>query len=720
MKSKASYFSISLPLVKENLRRFWAIPALSFLVFFFSGIFPILMSYKTLNNLSYYIHMSLTNQQPFYMFAHLLFPIITAVVIFRYLQSISSVAMMHSMPFTRQKLFNSNFLSGIILIFTPILLNGIVLLLISKPVYSQFDSNGQVLANATNLFAKASVGNWIWESLLIVLIVYAVSVFAGIVTGNSLMHFLTAGAFNFLIPGLYVIFIAYFSYFLYGFDLTGDWEDIGLLISPYLNVFHKGGHFSIGSEVYYLLLFIALYIISSILYSRRKLEFATDTLTFKFMHPIISFLIAFLGMTALGFYFFELENTNLYLYAGFVAGAIIFFIIGRMIILKSPRVFNLKSLQNFGIYAVIAVIFITALNFDITGFETRIPEPSKVKSFTLNQTLGYQWGNHPSYGYQNEKTVKLRDPENILAMAEFHKSIIDYHKKHLKDESESNNYTGLLTTWVTDHYTIPFTISYQTGSKFKLSRNYKVDYNFFQSNPYAKKVYESTEYKNFYSFKNFKYKEIKGIYLNSEALNGASVPLIKQNEITEFLACLEKDYQKQSFKDMISLQHQYATGSIDYTYINTDPEYGRLGEISNSLSIEIGMNYTNTIQWLRERGYAINLEEKIDNISSITFYHFVDQTDKINQHATYEPSKTKEVNEKQLVITDSEKIHTLLNNYETSNTDNLNYYYAIINYKSNLAEAYDKKRIDKYGDSGGPTIYFNGDNVPQYVIDYFK
>ena len=129
MNLKASYFSVSRPLIIENLRRFWAIPALSFLVYFFSGIFPILMSYKHINNISGYIQLTLNNQQPFYLFAHLLFPIITAVIIFRYLQGISSVSVMHALPFTRMKLYNSSFLSGLILTLSPILLNGLILLL---------------------------------------------------------------------------------------------------------------------------------------------------------------------------------------------------------------------------------------------------------------------------------------------------------------------------------------------------------------------------------------------------------------------------------------------------------------------------------------------------------------------------------------------------------------------------------------------------------------
>ena len=210
MKSKASYFSISKPLILENLRRFWAIPALAFLVYFLSGVFPVLMTYRHLNDMSSYIEISLNNQQPFYMLAHLMFPIITAIVIFRYLQGISSVSVMHSMPFTRAKLYNSNFISGLILIISPILVNGLILLAISKPVFNQYGTETGMMIDTINVFSRAEVLHWIWISILIVIVTYSISVFAGIVTGNSLMHFATAVWFNFLIPALYGVFIAYF------------------------------------------------------------------------------------------------------------------------------------------------------------------------------------------------------------------------------------------------------------------------------------------------------------------------------------------------------------------------------------------------------------------------------------------------------------------------------------------------------------------------------
>ena len=225
-----------MPLIRENMRRFWAVSVLAFLVYFLSGVFPILMSYKDLAPMASYIQMSLHNMQPFFMGAHLLVPVITAVLLFRYLQNVSSVAVMHSLPFTRSKLFNSGFVSGLILVSLPVLLNGVILLLLSKPTYRQWGYGENLTISTENVFARAEVLNWMGTSLLIVLVLFSVAVFTGIVTGNNLMHLLTSYFFIFLIPLLYAVFNFYFQEFLYGFDLSGNWMDICLRISLYGNI----------------------------------------------------------------------------------------------------------------------------------------------------------------------------------------------------------------------------------------------------------------------------------------------------------------------------------------------------------------------------------------------------------------------------------------------------------------------------------------------------
>ncbi len=728
MKSKASYFSISKPLILENLRRFWAIPALAFLLYFLSGVFPILMSYSHLNDMANYIQMSLSNQQPFYMFAHLMFPIMAAVVIFKYLQGVSSVSVMHSMPFTRAKLYNSGFISGLILIAAPILANGLILLAISKPVYNQYGTETGIMMESVNLFARAGILNWIWVSLLIAFVIYAVSVFAGIVTGNSLMHFATAIWFNFLIPALYAVFIAYFSHYLYGFDTSGNWTEYGMRISPFLNVLQNEGVFGIGSTIYYIVSFLILYGITSFLYQKRKLEHATDSLAFAFMEPIICYLIAFLGMTLLGFYFEVLGQSELYMYAGLAAGTVIFFIIGQMIVKKTPRIYNMKSLKSVGIYSLIAVVFIVGLNFDITGFEKRIPGADKVDTFTMSEdfTMGsklnmYYMNGYPEYnGYRNENGFRLKDPANIVAVRELHRSLID---NKVRLESLENTYTSSVF------------LGYNPDGTFPMTRRYQMDYEFYKNSPQFKQIYESKEFKEFFTPGNMNYVGLVDIYINSDMPNSETVEIKKKTDMQEFMACLDRDFKAQTFEDMVSLKHAYATANINFTYRDENSDTpNRL--LNNGASFKITANYKNTIQWLEAHGYGDRFIHKVSEIEYIELYHFVQDNNTSGTPVEYAmDDKMIPANQlKSLKVSDPEKIQKLLDTYESQNINYNDYYYGMIVYKggSQILEpeqyykdnGYNQEMAEKYASDQASMatmqIYFNEGNVPDYVLEYFK
>lgn len=744
MRSKASYFSVSKPLILEDLRRFWAIPALAFLVYFLSGVFPILMAYNNLDGgMARYIEMSLNNQQPFYMFAHLMFPVMAAVVIFRYLQSVSSVSVMHSMPFTRAKLYNSGFLCGLILIAAPILVNGLILLAVSKPAFRQYGTERGLVTESVNLFARADILNWIWVSLIIVFVIYAVSVFAGMVTGNALMHFATAIWFNFLIPSLYAVFIAYFSRFLYGFDTSGNWVEFGMRISPFLNALQSGGDFGAGSSIYYIVSFFILYGVTAFLYQKRKLEHATDSLAFGFMEPVICYLIAFLGMTLLGFYFEVLGESELYFYGGLAAGTLIFFIMGRMIVKKTPRIFNLKSLRSAGIYSLIAVLFLLGVNFDVIGFEKRVPAPAKVGGYIINEYFsqgkyGMMYAGGPYYndsyssgpGYGENRygdSFRLKDPGNIEAVTALHKNFINNRARF---EDQKNVYTSSVL------------IAYNPDSAFPMTRRYQIDYDFYKNSPEFKQIYESSEFKNHYAPGNLNYIGLTEIYVNSDIPYKENIIIKNKADMEEFMSCLDRDYKAQAFGDMVSLKHPYAMANIDFTYKdkNSDtPE--RI--LNNSVSYKITSEYKNTIQWLADHGYGGRFEHDVDGIDHIELYHYVRGDNASGQpgaaaiditmpRAGMQNTGSRDM--RSLMVDDPARIRELLDTYETQNINYDEYYYGVIIYKGDSELPPDQFYLDRYGYIPEPAekyklaqesmatmqIYFNEGNIPAYVLEYFK
>lgn len=651
MKSKASYFSLSLPLIIENTKRMWAMPVIGFLVYFFSGAFPIIMSYKNLNGMASYIEWSLHNLQPFYMAVHLILPVVAAVILFGYLQNTGSVAVMHSMPFTRSKLYNSNYLSGLILISLPILLNGIILLLLSKPTFNQWGPPEDRVISAVNVFTKMEVLNWIGVSLLIVAVLYSIAVFTGIVTGNSIMHFLSSYYFIFLIPLLYVVFNVYFEEFLFGFDISGSWIERALSISPFTGVLQAGGHFSLWEVIFYLFTIVAMTLAGAFLYGRRKLERAGDSLTFEFVKPIISYVVAFLGMTMLGFYFYLMGQERIFMYAGFVAGTLIFFIIGTMVVEKSPRIYNRQGYKNFVIYAVIAILFVVGLRFDLTGFENRVPKVDKIQWAEF-----YPPFDNFSYSGKYIQEGNLKDPKNIEALMAFHKSIVD-DKERLKNDTQ-------------DLKTSPFNIKYKGKSAFAISRQYKVDYLTYKDSPQLKTIFESKEYKEARSFFNPSVEKYVQVFVYSEDYRiteqgeEGNVMLTDAKEIVDFIALLEKDFQAMTFEELVSLKPVVASVELQFIY----GKAANRNWVANETGYQhfgIPATFTNTVSWLKEHGYVEKLTA--DLVEYVDIYPY--RTTGYDYKSISGLGGASYGDGAATTITDPEKIQMILDRYETEAID---------------------------------------------------
>ncbi len=685
MNSKASYFSISLPLIKENMRRFWAIPVISFLVYFLSGAFPILMTYDKINNIANYIQLSLENQQPFYMAAHLLVPVITAVVLYRYLQSVSSAAVMHSLPLTRAKLFNSNFISGLLMCIVPVLVNGLILLLLSKPAFEESGYEAEMMTSTVDVFTRMDVLNWIGISVLIVAVVYSIAVFSGIVTGNMFIHLMASFFFVFVITALYAVFYLYFDLYLYGFNASGQWEDICLAISPYTEVIKTEGHFTLIPLLFYLFTFVAMYVLSFVLYAKRKLERASDSLVFDFLKPIICYIIAFLGMTLLGVYFYYLgDESKAYLYAGFASGAVIFFIIGQMIILKTPRVFNLQTLKSFAIYGVLSVILIVGLNFDITGYETRTPDPGSIKSATMNESFD----NVVSNSNLPQKDRDLQDPENLAALSAFHHSILE-NRARFEKESDDIYYSKTLS------------FEYDLKGLIDMSRLYTVDYDFFAKSAEMKQIFESLEYKSAISLYGLGVDSFDEIYFYGDQATDDQPIIGKASDVKELVAAIEKDIRTMPFEEAVSLKRYYATAEINFTYTDTTVNAGQKKQ--SSVSVNIPYSFANTITWLNAHGYDLALTA--DQVQYIDIYAIDDKNkgSVIRQDGGYavmdsEHSSTWYSTEEYLDkfgenpvkpimhITDKAKIEKVLANYDRDRITETNAYSVEISYRTNYTD----------------------------------
>lgn len=596
MKSKASYFNFSPTLIQENFRRFWAVSALGFLVYFLSGIFPILMSYGKINNLSFYIKMTLENQQPFFAAVDLLMPIAAAVVVLRYLQQSSSVTYMNALPVSRARLFNSNLISGWLMSMIPVLATGILLFLLSKPTHEITYYSQDKPVFGPDIFTNAAVAGWLWQTVLVVTFIYVVAIFAGMVVGNSVLQMLLAFTLCFLVPAIHLVLCMYFEQYLWGY-VPGYEETLNLL--PWLAML-RGEPFSIGLTAVYLAIIVLLVVFSGVLNYKRKLEKAGDGVIFGFMVPVLCYLIAFLGMSLFGFYFYAMSNESYsYMYAGMAAGALILFIIARMLVYKTPRIFNKQSVKSFLVFGLAAVFFVCALSFDLTGFEDRVPNATGVTGATVNagaiQGVNAQEdGRYNSEFYGNGQQLQFTDPAALATIEQYHRYIVD-NKARFKDADAVDYYYNATTV-----------LTYYKDGKRSMARSYPLPYN-KAAEEYMAVLYESREFKDFYSLKNVNFGAPKSItvqYLNSSFT-------VNKSDVDTFIALLDRDFAARTYSEHLANELCYAQVILEYPH-------AQYKDSTQTITLDIKRSDVNTIKWLEERGYAQLRAQDVTAVTAVT------------------------------------------------------------------------------------------------------
>ncbi|HEY9577066.1 MAG TPA: hypothetical protein VIR64_05285, partial [Pseudobacillus sp.] len=116
-----------------------------------------------------------TFSYPFQYITFLVFPIVTGLVLTSYMTKKGSSDFMHSLPFKRETLLTHVYAAGSVALIVPVMLTGIVLMLI-RPLIKP------------PLYTVSDIIGWIGISLLIVLLLFAVTVFVGLFIGSTLIQ----------------------------------------------------------------------------------------------------------------------------------------------------------------------------------------------------------------------------------------------------------------------------------------------------------------------------------------------------------------------------------------------------------------------------------------------------------------------------------------------------------------------------------------------------
>ncbi len=456
MKSKASYLNTAI--INENFKRFWPITAVATVFWFLFGPFQMMLPslYGNMPQLSYmaqdviYKHISAGS-----IILNLALPVALSVACFGYLHKSSSSNVMHAIPATRASLFVSNYLSGLLMSLIPMLINAP---LVPLTMMLKVDIN----------IGAAPLFRFIIEEFVIIFFVYAISVFAGMVAGNGVIHALTALAFNFLPHVMYALYAFHASMSYFGYSSGSTSRDMAMLLSPY-SFMLETDPFSSMDLMRYLTAALLIFNLGLAVYRRRRLERAGDSYVFNAARYIIGFLFCFIASSVTAVLFRHIGILS------YVIGFVIGFIFGQMIVNKTTKIFTKQSLKAGLIYALATVLIVGAVKLDLFGYERRVPQVSSVKSAelyypnTLNSDL---LGN-----------LNLEKTESIEFLVSLHKEIVENRESLKSWDYYMSGEMG--TEWLT--------IEYDLGSRRRISREYQLPKSFLRRSESLKALWECNE-----------------------------------------------------------------------------------------------------------------------------------------------------------------------------------------------------------------------------------
>lgn len=380
-----------------------------------------------------------------------IFGLLAAMAVCSHLYSARSANFMGALPVRREGLFLSHYLSGLAMLLAP---NVVVFLL--------------------TLLVETAGGAVEWIPLLFWLgalsgaefFFYSFAVCVGMFAGHLLALPVFYGVFNALAMAARMMWVLVMRSFYYGY--AGDFRLTGLVLwlTPVVRLSEQldcnaYGYASKGFYTYeirgltglgvYALAGAALAVCALLLYRRRHLETAGDVVAVKVMRPVFKYGVAVCAGLSFGVLTTGILGAkNLGLMVAIVLWGIVGYFVAQMLLDKSFRVFR-KWKGAAAVTAVFLALFLVA-GFDLTGFETRVPDAADVVSVEISGLRSMPYDDGAYMG-----SLVVDDPETIGLAVAFHQAAVDHRKPEAKDGANER---------------MTVTLSYQLSGGAVLEREY--------------------------------------------------------------------------------------------------------------------------------------------------------------------------------------------------------------------------------------------------------
>lgn len=412
MKIKSN-IGFSAPLIRECFKMYWYLPVLSFVLYFFAGIVPILSNMNSAEIIEGYVDRCMNNSSTVYILLLCIVPITAANLMMSFLHMESKALMLHALPFSKSRIFNSYYISGFLICQIPVCITAVLYMIIVPRI--ELLSSGDVLM-------------WWLSSAAIATFFFSVAILAGTLTGTTSMSLIAAGVLLVTIPGIVYVTDAYCVIFISGYSkMPPDILDIARKSNPIFAIMTDGDVLAVKQCVIYIACAIVISILAKAVYRTRKLERVGSSSLSQLFEELITYICVFGGMSLFGLLVWNFSNSKLLVVTGMIVGTLFSFLLVKVILNRSIKIFSRGLIRSMAIYLCIAVMFIALILFDIFGFAKRVPEREDIDAVEMGSLIaGYSTvANFDlSDKYVKEKPYLTSD-ESIELVRELHRYIVE-------------------------------------------------------------------------------------------------------------------------------------------------------------------------------------------------------------------------------------------------------------------------------------------------------
>ncbi len=330
--------------------------------------------------------------------------ILAAVASFDFLFSTKLTGLMSSIPTRRRGVFVQHYLAGAVMLLSSLLVTAIAILIV------QAAHHAVTFSIVLEVFAV---------SALECLIFYSIAVFCCSLTGHFLVAIALYGLVNLAAGILWALLSWFIATYVFGVSSLsgGKWL---LWFSPALQLMSNSDITETGFTGWpwvwiYTVAAAILTVLACVLFQKRHMERAQDTVAFPKLRPVLKYIVTFyaaMGLPLLVSSVADVSDVHLSLPAHLlltVISAVIGYFISEMIIQKSIHVFQKKHWIGIAASALACCLVVCGLRLDWPGIGHRIPDPEQVDAVMM----------------QAGDNFYVDSEEGIEAVENLHRSILD-------------------------------------------------------------------------------------------------------------------------------------------------------------------------------------------------------------------------------------------------------------------------------------------------------